>query len=183
MKTSLRVFTLIVVAFFLSAHSPWGQHQVYRQKHLLIMSTIDDVPTYPFSKRLVTVINEVLPHASARPARAKHFERLHSLFSTKQMKVMLLSRPNAQAALRGDGPFEAFGPLEFRVLYQFGDLQLLGQVDFPDQFAWLVTDAIMRARTKIEADSPEIVQQLTNLHPGALIALSNGPMPPLPAAM
>ena len=183
MKFCLRLPILIVIGFVLSAHSPWGQYQVYRQKHLLIMSTIQDEPTYPFSKKLVAVINEVLPHASARPARAKHFERLHSLFSTKQMKVMLLSRINAQAARRGDGPFEAFGPLEYRVLYQFGELQLLGQVDFPDQFAWLVTNAIMRAQIKIDADSPDVVRQLTNLHPGTLIALSNEPMPPLPTAM
>ena len=176
----LRLPILIVVALFLSAHSPWGQYQVYRQKHLLIMSTIQDEPTYPFSKKLVAVINEVLPHASARPARAKHFQRVHSLFSTKQMKVMLLSRSNAVAAFNGEGPFAEYGALDFRLLYQFGDLQLLGQVDFPDQFAWLVTDAVMRAQSIIEADAPEVVIQLPNLHPGTLIALKNEPMPPLP---
>ena len=138
------------------------------------MSTIDDVPTYPFSKRLVTVIKEVMPHASARPARAKHFERLHSLFSTKQMKVMLLSRPNAQSALRGDGPFEAFGPLEFRVLYQFGELQLLGQVDFPDQFAWLVQDCARNRYTLLFTagqDGGQAVHCLSQTHP--LEKLSN----------
>ena len=183
MKFCLQLPIFILIAFVLSAHSPWGQYQVYRQKHLLIMSTIDDEPTYPFSKKLVAAINEVLPHARARPARAKHFQRVHSLFSTKQMQVMLLSRSNAVAALNGEGPFAAHGSLDFRVLYQFGDIQLLGQVDFPDQFAWLVTDAIIRAQAIIEADTPNIVLELPNLHPGSLTALKNEPMPPLPESM
>ena len=183
MKFCLQLPFLILITFVLSGHSPWGQYHVYRQKHLLIMSTIQDEPTYPFSKKLVAVINEVLPHASARPARAKHFQRVHNLFSTKQMKVMLLSRSNAVAVFNGEGPFAEYGSLDFRLLYQFGDLQLLGQVDFPDQFAWLVTDAVMRAQSIIEADPPEVVIQLPNLHPGTLIALKNEPMPPLPEAM
>ena len=183
MKFCLRLPIFILIAFVLSAHSPWGQYQVYRQKHLLIMSTIEDEPTYPFSKKLIAAINEVLPHARARPARAKHFQRVHSLFSTKQMQIMLLSRSNAVAAFNGDGPFTAYGSLDFRVLYQFGDLQLLGQVDFPDQFAWLVTDAIMRAQAIIEADTPDIVLKLPNLHPGTLTALKNEPMPLLPESM
>ena len=183
MKFCLQLPIFILIAFVLSAHSPWGQYQVYRQKHLLIMSTIDDEPTYPFSKKLVAAINEVLPHARARPARAKHFQRVHSLFSTKQMQVMLLSRSNAVAALNGEGPFAAHGSLDFRVLYQFGDIQLLVQVDFPDQFAWLVTDAIIRAQAIIEADTPNIVLELPNLHPGSLTALKNEPMPPLPESM
>ena len=56
---------LVVVTPLLCAHSPWGQYQVYRQKHLLIMSTIPDEPTYAFSLRLVAAINEALPEAKA----------------------------------------------------------------------------------------------------------------------
>ena len=48
-----------------SGHSPWGQYQVYRQKHLLIMSTISDEPTYSFSRRLVTALNEVSDYERA----------------------------------------------------------------------------------------------------------------------
>jgi len=82
---------LIQVLFFLIssipayAHAPWGQYQVYRQKHLLIMSTIVDEPTYPYSRKLVEALNQVLPEAKARPARAKNFERVHNLFKTQQM--------------------------------------------------------------------------------------------------
>jgi len=73
------------------------------------MSTIVDEPTYPYSKKLVEALNQVIPEALARPARAKNFERVHSLFKTKQMHLVLLSKSNAKALLEGSGPFSDFG--------------------------------------------------------------------------
>jgi len=178
MKALVRIGGIILVMVLVSGHSPWGQYQVYRQKHLLIMSTISDEPTYSFSRRLVTALNEVLPEANARPARAKHFERLHSLFSTKQMQIMVLSRSNADAAQKGEGPFAEFGPLSFKIIYQFGELQLLAQTDFPVQHAWMITNAIVNSTTISNfLDSPKDVLQLTNLHEGSALALQNDPMP------
>ena len=66
----LKLFTIFFIYILLAAHSPWGQYHAYRQQHLLIMSTREDIPTYPFSKLLIEVINQELPEASARPARA-----------------------------------------------------------------------------------------------------------------
>ena len=80
----LRFVTIFFVYILLSGHSPWGQYHAYRQQHLLVMSTREDVPTYPFSKELVKVINQELPEASARPARARTFKRVQSLLSTGQ---------------------------------------------------------------------------------------------------
>ena len=178
MKNWLMCCFLVVVTPLLCAHSPWSQYQVYRQKHLLIMSSIPDEPTYPFSLRLVAVINEALPEAKARPARAKHFERVHSLFLTKQMQLMLLSRHNAEAALEGSGPFAELGPLQFRIIYQFADLQLLAQIDLPDQHAWLLTNAIMHAEDISEqADDPDELAPHPNLHPGSRAALNDHPFP------
>jgi hypothetical protein len=68
------------------------------------MSTIVDEPTYPYSKKLVEAINQVIPEAKARPARAKNFERVHSLFKTKQMHLVLLYKINAKELLEGSGP-------------------------------------------------------------------------------
>ena len=126
------------------AHSPWGQFQVYRQKHLLIMSTIPDEPTYPYSKKLVEVINQVIPEAKARPARAKNFERVHNLFKTKQMHLVLLSKSNAKALHEGSGPFSDFGAVNVRTLYAFGDMLLLVQTDFSDSHVWLLADAFKK---------------------------------------
>ena len=51
------------------------------------MSTIVDEPTYPYSRKLVEVINKVIPEAKARPARAKNFERVHNLFKTNALGI------------------------------------------------------------------------------------------------
>ncbi len=92
--------SLLIPGFFLVfsipalAHSPWGQYHVYRQMHLLIMSTIPDGPSYAYSNKIVKAINEVIPEAKARPARAKNFERVHSLFKTKQIQLSLYTSPS-----------------------------------------------------------------------------------------
>jgi len=102
------------------------------------MSTIPDGPTYAYSNKIVKAINEVFPEAKARPARAKNFERVHSLFKTKQIQLVLLSKSNAKALLEGSGPFSDFGAVNVRTLYAFGDMLLLVQPDFPDSHVWLL---------------------------------------------
>jgi hypothetical protein len=91
-KSFFTILTYIFIYLIFSAHSPWGQYLAYREQHLLIMSVREDAPTYPFSKILVEAINKELPEASARPARARDFRRVQSLFSTNQMPLVLLSK-------------------------------------------------------------------------------------------
>ena len=71
-------FFNILVYFFIylifSAHSPWGQYLAYREQHLLIMSTREDLPTYPYSKILVDVINTKLPEANPHAVIDETFE-------------------------------------------------------------------------------------------------------------
>jgi hypothetical protein len=60
MQINKKFYTILFYLFlyiFFSAHSPWGQYLAYREQHLLIMSTREDEPTYPFSKILVEKIN------------------------------------------------------------------------------------------------------------------------------
>ena len=71
------------------AHSPWGQYHVYRKKHLLILSTRDDAPSYPFSRQLVDCLQAALPEAKARPARAIHLERAYNLLRTDQFLSLI----------------------------------------------------------------------------------------------
>ena len=114
------IFFKIIVFFLLyiilSSHSPWGQYLAYREQHLLVMSTREDAPTYPYSKILVEVLDEVLPEASARPARARTFKRVQSLFSTNQMPLVLLSKKNAIDLINGEGPFKQYGSADAEVV-------------------------------------------------------------------
>ena len=95
LKFKNKIIIYLVIFIFCSAHSPWGSYLNYRAKHLLIMSVKTDAPTYPFSELLINYINKELPEAQSRPARAKDFERVQSLFSTQQMPLVLLSKQNA----------------------------------------------------------------------------------------
>ena len=178
LQTLLIHFFFLVLSIPAFAHSPWGQYHVYRQKYLLIMSTIPDEPTYQYSKKLVEAINEIIPEAKARPARAKNFERVHSLFKTKQMHLVLLSKSNAKALLEGSGPFSDFGAVNVRTLYAFGDMLLLVQPDFPDSHVWLLADAFKKSYKSLPgALSPKKIMSLPNLHPSALLAFRGNTTP------
>ena len=120
----------------------------------------------------------MIPEAKARPARAKNFERVHSLFKTKQMHLVLLSKSNAKALLEGSGPFSNFGAVNVLTLYAFGDMLLLVQPDFSDSHVWLLADAFKKSYKSLPgALSPEKIMSLPNLHPAALLAIRGDPLP------
>ena len=176
----LRFVTIFFVYILLSGHSPWGQYHAYRQQHLLVMSTREDAPTYPFSKELVKVINQELPEASARPARARTFKRVQSLLSTGQIPLLLLSKKNARALIQGIGPFRKFGKTKSFVIYNFGDLVLLAEPNFPNRHAWQLTKVFMDTVSEsIGAKSPLKTRQVTDIHQGTLMALNGENIPEL----
>jgi len=176
----LRFVSIFVIYILLVGHSPWGGYQAYRQQHLLLMSTREDAPTYPYSKILVEVLEEVLPEASARPARARTFKRVQSLFSTNQMPLVLLSKKNAIALINGEGPFNQYGSADAEVVYFFDDLILLAQPEFPNRFSWLLTEAIIKAGSKLPgATSPLENEKIIKIHPGTLMFLNNEQIPEL----
>ena len=176
----LRLVSIFFIYLLLSAHSPWGQYHAYRQQHLLLMSTREDAPPYPFSKQLVEVINQELPSASARPARARTFKRVQSLLSTGQIPLLLLSKKNARALIQGIGPFKKFGKTKSFVIYNFGDLVLLAEPNFPNRHAWQITKVFMDSSNEtINAKSPLKTRQVTDIHQGTLMALNGENIPKL----
>ena len=179
-KNILKIGIFFLIYILLSAHSPWGQYHAYRQQHLLIMSTREDIPTYPFSKLLIEVINQELPEASARPARARTFKRVQSLLSTGQIPLLLLSKKNARALINGTGPFKKFGKTESFVIYNFGDLVLLSETQFPNRHAWQLTKVFMDPISEaLNAKSPLKIRQVTDIHKGTLMALNGESIPQL----
>ena len=140
----------MLCSVFITGHAPWGQWNVYRQEHLLILSTREDIPSYPFSKILVSVLNQKLPESSARPARARTFDRVQSLFSTGQIPLLVLSKKNAVDLTSGMGVFSKYNPIPARIICMFDDLVLISVADFPPKFAWLVTNAIINSKDIIQ---------------------------------
>ncbi len=154
------------------AHSPWGQYAVYRQKHLLVLSTRDDAESYPYSKRLVEAINQTAPEASARPARARNLRRAYDLLRTDQFQFALLSGANVASMRQGSGPFATDGPVGLSLVYAFADLEFVVRDDVLDNHVAIVTHAVLSSLADLpDAISPDEVRMRPMLHPGALSAI------------
>ena len=178
LKFTSKIVIYFVLLIIFSAHSPWSSYLNYRAKHLLIMSVKTDAPTYPFSELLIEYINKELPEAQSKPARAKDFERVQSLFSTKQMPLVLLSKQNAKDLITGEGEFKEFGSTDAKVLYGFGDLILLIQPSLPNRHAWLLLNALKKSSNVFkDGVSPEKLKDIGEVHPGAIMALNGEKMP------
>ena len=158
------------------AHTPYSQWKVYRQRHLLIGASREDTPTYPLAKSIVAVLNEYLPAASARVTRARTRYRLGSLFSTDQLRFILVSVSDAIDIANGQGDFSEFSPVEFGVVYRFGVHLLIARTDVPDHHAWLITRTLMEYGSLIpSATTPK--KNSFMLHPGTRTAISLEPRP------
>ena len=55
---------IATVWFAASAHTPYRQWQVYRQRHLLIGTSKADSPTYPLGQKIAEVLATHLPGAA-----------------------------------------------------------------------------------------------------------------------
>ena len=173
-----RTFLCALPAFFLpsgaKAHSPWGQYAVYRQKHLLVLSTRDDADSYGYSRLLVDVINISAPEASARPARAINLERAYNLLRTDQFQFVLLSTANIEAMRTATGAFAGKPPVDLKTIYQFDQLEFAVVAHFPDELVAVVTDAVLSYITALPgALPPELVLKQKTLHQGARDAIEN----------
>ena len=156
------------------AHSPWGQYAVYRQKHLLVLSTRDDPASYGYSKLLVTAINKSAPEASARPARAVNLERAYNLLRTDQFQFALLSKANIRAMRTATGKFSDKRPVDLRTVYRFDDLEFVVLANFPTRLVSVVTEAVLSNISALPGAAPPTeLLELETLHAGARAAIKN----------
>ena len=171
------LFRLSLVPGFLLllGHAPWGQWQIYRQRHMLFLSTREDKPSYPFSKTLVSIIELYLPEASPRPARAKDYRTVHGLLSTDQMPVAVLSKNVARSLILGEKEFKDYAPVEMKLLYDFGDIVLITRPQMPENHAWRIVDAILRSNSFKLFDYKNTSP--IEIHSGALKSLKGESIP------
>jgi len=174
-----RLFTkslILSLSFISMGHAPWGQWQVYRMRHMLILSVIEDEESYPFSKKIIDSLEKTLPESRARPARARGFRRVYSLLSTDQMPLVVLSKDVAISLLYGTGVFSEFSPVNMNLVYDFGKMVLLARPKMPDNHTWRITDAIIRSDMFHEViNNTEIP-----IHNGSKTRFENLPMPEEP---
>jgi hypothetical protein len=175
-----------------SAHTPYGQWQVYRRRHLMIGTSKADLPTYPLGQRIAEVLATYLPESSARVTRGPDAWRLASLITSGQLEVILLSTQDASALRDGRSPFEAFGATRLLSLFAFGDHGgdqggghwLVCRPHFPDRHAYLVVETLTtHGDPTLGGRTPDPATGPVPVHPGALAYLRGDPLPaPAPAA-
>ena len=175
LRQALRLTVGAAAAVLLGGHTPYGQWVVYRKKHLLIGCHKADPETYDLAKQVVKLLEEHLPAAKSRVARAPDARRLASLLGTAQMEVATLSPSDAAAMLQGTGRFEPYGALALRVLTPVGGRLLDARADFPERHAWLVTSVLVGSNLAPAVERPG--DPHIPWHPGSLTFLEGRPEP------
>ncbi|MDH3321000.1 MAG: hypothetical protein OEO84_15110 [Betaproteobacteria bacterium] len=128
----------------LCGHSPYRQWIVYRETHLIILTSRDDDGADDLGEKFAAIVRRALPDSQAAVGRGPHVQRIASLISTRQVAVGVLSRPNALAMYHGKGPFQQYGAIPLRVLVQNEAYRLVCRDDFLPQHGFLLAEALMQ---------------------------------------
>ena len=137
----------------LCGHSPYRQWIVYRETHLIILTSRDDLGADDLGEKFADIVRGALPDSQAAVGRGPRVQRIASLISTRQVAVGVVSRPNALAMYHGEEPFQQYGAIPLRVLVQNDAYRLVCREDFLPQHGYLLTEALMEhALTEHGAD-------------------------------
>ena len=136
---------IIVISFFIFGHAPWGQHEVYRQMHMLLMCSKTDTGAFEFTKNLALLLDEYLPEAKARVARARDGERLTNLLITNQIPLAVVSS-SFLVDLQKDN-LKSFNELQENsyTIYTFKKMSLITNHEFPEKFISFIMQALLKA--------------------------------------
>lgn len=127
----------------LCGHSPYRQWMVYRETHLIILTSRDDLGGDDLGEKIAAIVRDALPDSRAVVGRGPRVQRIASLISTRQAEVGVVSRPNALAMFHGEEPFRQYGAIPLRVLVQNDAYRLVCRDDFLPQHGFLLAEALM----------------------------------------
>jgi hypothetical protein len=168
-------------ALLLTGHSPYRQWMVYRETHLVIITSRDDPGGDALGEKLAAIMRAALPDSKAAVARGPRVQRIASLLSSRQADVAVASRGNALAMFRGEPPFEEYGPIPLRVLVQDPRYQLVCREDFLAQHGFLVAEALMESGADLGLSIPgrdAVAAGAIPPHAGALAFAEGEPLDP-----
>lgn len=160
----------------LTAHSPYRQWVIYRQTHLVILTSRDDPGADDLGEKVAARVREALPDSKAAVGRGPKVLRIASLIATRQAEVGVVSRANALAMLHGTAPFDQVGAIDLRVLARNDDYLLVCRDDFPRTHAYLVAEAIVEQGNPLGMFIPEPTTAEIPAHAGALAFASGHPL-------
>ncbi len=166
----LLVLALCLPIASLNAHTPYGQWDAYRVRHLQVLTSRSDLVGDSIADTWVAVLAEHLPKSKAVVSRARNFVRMASLLKTDQAKVAVLSHDHASSMVNGTAPFEEFGPMPLQVLLDNGSYLLVVRSDLPKEHGFLMTATLLEQAVALNLSVPTEGQFEMDVHPGALAA-------------
>jgi hypothetical protein len=168
----------------LSAHSPYRQWAIFRQTHLVIITSRDDPAGDELGEACAAIVRAALPDSKATVGRGPRVERIASLMSTGQADVAIASRANALDMFHGADRFRDYGAIPLRVLVQSDTHQMICREDFLLQHGYLLAEALVLNAATLRLSVPrETPPGGIPTHDGARAFAQGLPLePPAPAA-
>ena len=142
---SRKLLLAVLLVPMLLAHAPWGQHQVYRQLHMLIMCSKIDKGAYLFTKKLEKTFNIYLPDAKARVARAPHLNRIIDLLKTDQIPLAIISKDLIEKIIEDNDLDADFFKKETKVIYYFPEMVLISNKNFSSKKSLKIFHSLFKA--------------------------------------
>lgn len=161
------------------AHTPYRQWDVFRKRHLQLLTSHSDLPGDDIGDIWVEVLKETLPLSHALVSRARDINRVAALLKTDQAKLAILSYAHADAMYNGRAPFEEYSPMPLQVLLDNGDHLLVARHDLPMHHGYVVTAGLMEKSKSLGIQVPLEGKFGMVVHPGArALALNENIEPP-----
>lgn len=161
------VFGTLMPVSLVKAHTPYGQWDSFRVRHLQVLTSRSDLTGDAIADEWVAVLAEHLPKSKAVVSRARNFVRVASLLKTDQAKVAVLSYDQAKSMLNGTTPFEDYGPMPLQVLLGNGAYLLVARSDLPKQHGYLVVATLLEQAEALNVSVPTESVVGMEVHPGA----------------
>lgn len=149
------------------AHSPYRQWDIFRKKHLQILTSRSDLDGDNIGDEWVALLLERLPLSQAMVSRARDMRRVASLLKTDQAKLAVLSYDDAKAMIAGVAGFEEYSPIPLQVMLDNGTHVLVARENLPLHHAYVVTATLLEEARPLHLHVPLDGQLGMRVHPGA----------------
>lgn len=164
----LLVAGMLVPTAHLSAHTPYGQWDTFRSRHLQVLTSRADLTGDQIGDTWVAVLSEHLPKSKAVVSRARTLGRLASILKTDQAKLAVLSHSDAIALSNGVEPFVDIGAVVVQLLVDNGSHVLVAREDLPSAHGYLITATLIEHAGVLNLSIPLESNRLEiGIHPGA----------------
>lgn len=164
------------------AHTPYRQWDIFRKRHLQVLTSRSDLDGDAFGDDWVALLHERLPLSRAMVSRARDMNRVASLLKTDQAKLAVLSYADARDMFEARPPFEDFRPMPLQVMLDNGSHVMVTREDLPLHHAYAIVIALLEEASALHLKVPLDGKFGMLVHPGARAAALGELVEPPPSA-